>query len=206
LIVGENILDYKKFKQAKAIEQKNKKKLLEINPKLDDRSGIYLLIRIDEVGIRYAYIGQARHVLTRLAQHLVGYQHIDLSLKKHGLYSEENPYGWKVASVHTKESDLDEMEQHYIKQFANAGYQLRNKTSGSQGVGKKQIDEYRPAKGYRDGVQQGKISLARDLKHIIDKHLTVELKPEKQGNKVSMKALEKFNALLDENNYKPEQE
>ena len=98
------------------------------------------------------------------------------------------------------------MEQHYIKQFANAGYQLRNKTSGSQGVGKKQIDEYRPAKGYRDGVQQGKISLARDLKHIIDKHLTVELKLEKQGNKVSMKALEKFNALLDENNYKPEQE
>ena len=199
-------MDYQKFKQAKDIEQKNKKKLLEINPKLDDRSGIYFLTRIDEDGIKFSYIGQARHVISRLAQHLVGYQHIDLSLKKHGLYSSENPYGWKVDFVHTKESDLDEMEQHYIKQFANAGYQLRNKTSGSQGVGKKQIDEYRPAKGYRDGVQQGKISLARDLKHIIDKHLTVELKPEKQGNKVSMKALEKFNALLDENNYKPEQE
>lgn len=200
-------MDYQKFKQAKAIEQKNKKKLLEINPRIDDKSGIYFLTRIDEDGIKYAYIGQALRVLSRLAQHLVGYQHIDLSLKKHGLYSvESNPYGWKVDFVHTKESDLDEMEQHYIKQFANAGYQLRNKTSGSQGVGKKQIDEYRPAKGYRDGVQQGKISLARDLKHIIDKHLTVELKPEKRGNKVSMKALEKFNALLDENNYKPEQE
>ena len=200
-------MDYQKFKQAKAIEQKNKKKLLEINPKLDDQSGIYFLIRIDEDGIKYAYIGQALHVLTRIAQHMSGYtQHIDRSLKAHGLYSSENPYGWKVASVQTNKSDLDEMEQHYIKQFANAGYQLRNKTSGSQGVGKKQIDEYRPAKGYRDGVQQGKISLARDLKHIIDKHLNVELKPEKQGNKVSMKALEKFNALLDENNYKPEQE
>ena len=200
-------MDYQKFKQAKVIEQKNKKKLLEINPNLDDRSGIYFLTRVDEDGIKYAYIGQALHVLTRLAQHMSGYtQHIDRSLKAHGLYSSENPYGWKVASVQTNKSDLDEMEQHYIKQFANAGYQLRNKTSGSQGVGKKQIDEYRPAKGYRDGVQQGKISLARDLKHIIDKHLTVELKPEKQGNKVSMKALEKFNALLDENNYKPEQE
>ena len=200
-------MDYQKFKQAKAIEQKNKKKLLEINPKLDDRSGIYFLTRVDEDGIKYAYIGQARHLLTRLAQHLVGYQHIDLSLKKHGLYSmENNPCGWKVDFVLAKESDLDKMEQHHIKYFAKAGYQLRNKTSGSQGVGKKQIDEYRPAKGYRDGVQQGKISLARDLKHIIDKHLTVELKPEKQGNKVSMKALEKFNALLDENNYKPEQE
>lgn len=200
-------MDYQKFKQAKAIEQKNKKKLLEINPKLDDRSGIYFLTRIDEDGIKYAYIGQALRVLTRIAQHMSGYtQHIDRSLKVHGLYSLENPYGWKVDFVHTKESDMDEMEQHYIKQFANAGYQLRNKTSGSQGVGKKQIDEYRPAKGYRDGIQQGKISLARDLKHIIDKHLSVELKPEKQGNKVSMKALEKFNDLLDENNYKPEQE
>lgn len=200
-------MDYQKFKQAKAIEQKNKKKLLEINPKLDDRSGIYFLTRVDEDGIKYAYIGQALRVISRLAQHMSGYtQHIDRSLKAHGLYSLENPYGWKVDFVHTKESDMDEMEQHYIKQFANAGYQLRNKTSGSQGVGKKQIDEYRPAKGYRDGVQQGKISLARDLKHIIDKHLTVELKPEKQGNKVSIKALEKFNSLLDENNYKPEQE
>ena len=200
-------MDYQKFKQAKAIEQKNKKKLLEINPKLDDRSGIYFLTRVDEDGIKYGYIGQAKHLLTRLAQHLVGYQHIDLSLKKHGLYAMgNNPCGWKVGFIHTKESDLDEMEQHYIKQFANAGYQLRNKTSGSQGVGKKQIDEYRPTKGYRDGIQQGKISLARDLRHIIEKHLTVELKPEKQGNKVSMKALEKFNALLDENNYKPEQE
>ena len=200
-------MDFQKFKQAKAIEQKNKKKLLEINPKLDDRSGSYFLTRIDEDGFNFAYIGQAKRLISRLAQHLVGFQHIDLSLKKHGLYSMDgNPYGWKVDFVHAKESDLDEMEQHYIKQFANAGYQLRNKTSGSQGVGKKQIDEYRPAKGYRDGVQQGKISLARDLKHIIDKHLTVVLKPEKQGNKVSMKALEKFNALLDENNYKPEQE
>lgn len=199
-------MNYQKFKQAKAIEQKNKKKLLEINPKLDDRSGIYFLTRVDEDGIKFSYIGQARHVISRLAQHLVGYQHIDLSLKKHGLYSSENPYGWKVNFVHIKESDLDEMERYYIKQFANAGYQLRNKTSGSQGEGKKQIDEYRPAKGYRDGIQQGKISLARELKHIIDKHLTVELKPEKRGNKVSVKALEKFNALLDENNYKTEQE
>lgn len=200
-------MDYQKFKQAKAIEQKNKKKLLEINPKLDDRSGIYFLTRVDEDGIKFSYIGQARHVISRLAQHMSGYtQHIDRSLKAHGLHSSENPYGWKVDFVHAKESDLDEMEQHYIKQFANAGYQLRNKTSGSQGVGKKQIDEYRPTKGYRDGIQQGKISLARDLRHIIEKHLTVELKPEKQGNKVSIKALEKFNSLLDENNYKPEQE
>jgi hypothetical protein len=98
------------------------------------------------------------------------------------------------------------MERKYIKMYADKGYQLRNKTAGGQDSGKSQIDDYKPTKTYREGVQQGKLALARDLKHIIDKHLTVELKPEKQGNKVSMKALEKFNALLDENNYKPEQE
>ena len=63
-----------------AIEAKNKKRILEINPHVDDGSGIYFLTRMDEDGIRYAYIGQAKHLLTRLAQHLSGYQHIDLSL------------------------------------------------------------------------------------------------------------------------------
>ena len=196
----------KDFRKVFAMKAEREKRIKKICPDIPDSSGIYVFYRIDEAGIRRAYCGQAVNLLERCASHLGEYDHIALSLKKHGFYSNENPYGWKVASVQTNKSDLDEMEQHYIKQFANAGYQLRNKTSGSQGVGKKQIDEYRPAKGYRDGVQQGKISLARDLKHIIDKHLTVELKPEKQGNKVSMKALEKFNALLDENNYKPEQE
>ena len=186
------------FRKAKAIEYANKKRLLEVNPNLDDRSGIYFLTRTDENGIKYAYIGQAKHIHTRLAQHLVGYQHIDLSLKKHGLYSVKNPYGWKIGFMHFPISALDEKEQYYIKQYALNGYQLRNKTSGSQGEGKKQIDEYRPAKNYHDGLVQGRKSLAKELKHIIDTHLVVGLKPEKVNNKVSQKALEKFNDLLEE--------
>ena len=55
---------------------------------------------------------------------------------------------------------------------------------------------------YRQGIQQGKIALARELKHIIDTHLEVSIKPEKSNNKVSIKALEKFNNLLDEESYK----
>lgn len=35
--------------KVKAIEQKNKKRLLTVNPKLDDKSGIYFLARIDEI-------------------------------------------------------------------------------------------------------------------------------------------------------------
>lgn len=190
------------FRKAKAIEHKNKQRLLCVNGNLDEKSGIYFLTREDEDGIKYAYIGQAKHILTRLAQHLVGYQHIDLSLKKHGLHSNDNLCGWEIGFLHYPEDMLDEMEQKYIRQYAQSGYQLRNKTSGSQGEGKRQIDEYKPAKGYYDGIKQGKKILAKELSNIIQKHLDVSLKPEKRNNKVSLKALEKFNDLLSEDAYK----
>lgn len=189
------------FRKIKAIERENKKRLLEINPDLDEDSGIYFLTRIDENGIKYAYIGQAKHILTRLAQHLVGYQHIDLSIKKHGFYADDNPYGYRIGFMKFPNIVLDQKEQHYIRAYANCGYQLRNKTAGGQCEGKTQIDEYKPQKGYHDGIKQGKKSLARELSHIIDTHLTVELRPEKAHNKVSQKAFEKFKGLLDEGSY-----
>lgn len=188
-------------RQRYAIESKNRKRLLEVNPSLTDESGIYFLTRTDENGFRYAYIGQAVHILQRLAQHLVGYQHIDLSLKKHGLYADDNPNGWKIGFLNFPISELDKQEQHYIKAYADYGYQLRNKTSGSQGEGKAKIDEYRPTKGYRDGIRQGRKNLARELSSIAEKHLEIRLKPEKQGNKVSEKQYEKFMALISENTY-----
>ena len=194
-------MSYQNIRQAKAIESKNRKRLLEVNPSLTDESGIYFLTRTDENGFRYAYIGQAVHILQRLAQHLVGYQHIDLSLKKHNLYSIENPYGWKIGFMNFPVSQLDEKEQYYIKMYADNGYQLRNKTSGSQGEGKAQIDEYRSTKGYRDGIKQGRKNLARELSSIAEKHLEIRLKPEKQGNKVSEKQYEKFMTLISENTY-----
>ena len=184
------------LRKAKAIEAKNKKRLLAIDPYLDEGSGIYFLVRQDENGIKYAYIGQAKHLLTRLAQHLSGYQHIDLSLKKHGLYSSENIYGWKIGFNHYQIDSLDDAEQYYIRLYANNGYQLRNKTAGGQGEGKTQIDDYRPAKGYRDGIAQGRKNLAKELTNIIDKHLCISIKEEKKNNKVSIKAFEKFNDLL----------
>lgn len=189
-------MDYQKFKQAKAVEKKNKEKFLAVNPYLNEKSGIYILTREDENEFRYAYIGQAVHVLTRLAQHLVGFQHIDLSLKKHGLYSKENPYGWTVDSYSYSENDLDTQEQYWIKKYADMGFQLRNKTSGSQGEGKAQIADYRPHKGYRDGLEQGRKNLAKELSNIAQKHLLISLKPEKSGNKVSERQLIKFMELL----------
>ena len=195
-------MSYQNIRQAKAIESKNRKRLLEVNPSLTDESGIYFLTRTDENGFRYAYIGQAVHILQRLAQHLVGYQHIDLSLKKHGLYTDNNPHGWKIGFLNFPISELDKQEQHYIKAYADYGYQLRNKTSGSQGEGKAQIDEYRPTKGYRDGIRQGKINLARELSSIASQHLTIGLREDKQGNKTSQKQLEKFMELINVDSHK----
>lgn len=184
------------FKKIKAIEAQNKQRLLKVNQYLDEGSGIYVLKRADENGIRYAYVGQAKHILTRLAQHLSGFQHIDLSLKKHGLYSPDNPYGWNIVYFYYPPDELNEREQHWIRQYANMGYQLRNKTAGGQGEGKVQIDEYRPAKGYREGVEQGRKQLAKELSHIIEKHLKIEIRADKTHNKISQKAFEKFNELL----------
>lgn len=193
-------MNYQNIKQAKAIERKNKERLLKLNPKLNDRGGIYFLLREDENGFKYAYIGQSKEsngILTRLAQHMSGYkQHIDLSIRKHKLYSKDNPYGWRVEFLNFPDSQLDEKEQYYIKQYALAGYQLRNVSLGGQSSGRNMINDTKPAKGYRDGVKYGRISLAKELLHIIDLHLTVKLKEGKENNKVSQKALEKFWDLL----------
>lgn len=188
--------DWKNVAKAKAIEKKNRERILEVNPHIDDGSGIYFLTRTDEDGFRYAYIGQAVNLLSRLAGHLKGYQHIDLSIKSHGLYSTENIYGWKIGFLHYPVDKLDKWEQYWIKCYADKGYQLRNKTSGSQGEGKKQIADYKPPKGYRDGIQQGRINLAKELANIADKHLVIGLKPEKQNNSISQKQYQKFMELL----------
>ena len=196
-------MNYQDIRKEKAIEQKNKKKLLEVNPKLDDGSGIYFLTRIDENGINYFYVGQALHILQRLSSHLVNFQHIDLSLKKRGFYSNNNPYGWKVNFIHYPKSELDKWEQYWILEYTKKGYQCRyNKTSGGQGEGKEKINEFRPSKGYRDGLAQGYKNAVKEIRNIIDKHLIVTLKPDKANNKVSQKAFEKFNEIMD---YKTEE-
>lgn len=193
-------MNYQNIARAKAIEQENKKRLLKLNPKLNDRSGIYFLLREDENGFKYAYIGQAIHALSRLASHLVGYeQHIDLSLHKHKLYDKEkNPYGWRVEFLNFPESQLDEKEKYYIKLYADKGYQLRNVSLGGQGENRASgsIGERKAPKGYMQGIQQGKKVLARELSSIAEKHLKIELREDKQHNKVSQKQYEKFMDLL----------
>lgn len=159
------------------------------------------MTRTDENNISYFYIGQAVRITQRMCGHLVGYQHIDLSLKKRGFYSNDNPYGWKLNFINYPESELDKWEQYWILEYTKKGYQCRyNKTAGGQGEGKEKINEFKPSKGYRDGIQQGRKNLARELSNIAEKHLKIELREDKANNKVSQKQYEKFKELLQEGN------
>ena len=185
------------FRKAKAIEQKNKERLLKANPELNEDSGIYFLTRTDELGIRHAYVGLAHHVLTRLAQHLSNYQYIDNSIRKHGLYSEENPYGYKVNFLNCLENELEEKERYYITQYSLNGYQMKNRDTGG-GAGKKEIGDRKQPKTYREGIQAGKKSLARELSSIAEKHLKIEIRDDKKNNKISQRQFEKFKELLSE--------
>lgn len=184
------------YKKLFAIQKKHETDILKICPKIDDKSGIYFLTRTDEIGIRHAYIGQAIKLKSRLISHMMGYtQHIDRSLKSHKLYSEDNQTGWKINFLHYPPEELDKWEQYYIKLYADNGFQLKNKTGGSQGVGKTQISEYRPAKGYRDGVDYGYRKASKEIAHLFSLHLMVSTKVN-PPTKNQMKALEKFNDFL----------
>lgn len=184
------------YKKIYAMKKEREKKIKSICPNIPMDSGVYVFYRNDESGLHMAYCGQAVSLCERCASHLAEYDHIGLSLKKRGFYSEDNPYGWKLTFYTCPKQDLDDYEKSAIKYFANKGYQLYNVSSGGQGKGRTQIGEFKPARGYYDGLEQGRKNLARQLSHIINTHLTVGIKPGKENNKISIRAFEKFNELL----------
>lgn len=184
------------YKRIYAIKAEREGRIKKICPNIPYSSGIYVFYRTDEAQIRRAYCGQAINLCERCASHLGEYDHIALSLKKHGFYSGENPHGWKLAFKTCPKSELDEREVATIKSFADDGFQMYNVTAGSQSIGKLVTGQYKQPKTYSQGVQQGRKNLAKELSNIADKHLVISLKPEKSGNKVSERQFEKFKELL----------
>ena len=178
------------YRQIYARKAECEKKILEVCPYCPNTSGIYFLTR-EEDGFRFAYIGQAKRLMERLASHLSGYQHIDLSLKKHGFFEKGNLGGYKVGYLEFPESVLDEKEQYYIKKYANAGYQMKNATVGGQGEGKKSLENGRPNRGYYDGLAMGEKRARRFIADLFDKHLIVDTKKQ-PPTKLQEKALQKF--------------
>ena len=190
------------YRKIYAMKAEREKRIKSICPDIPYSSGIYAFYRTDEAGIRRAYVGQAVNLCERCASHLAEYDHIALSLKKHGFYSEDNPYGWKLAFKTCPKSDLDEREVATIKSFADDGFQMYNITAGSQSAGKLVTGQYKPPKTYRQGIQAGKLSLARELSSIVEKYLKIELKDECKGKKVPERQFEKFKELMSEDSYK----
>jgi hypothetical protein len=187
-----------KQKRAFKLKALNKDKILKECPNCPDTAGIYFLLR-EEDGFKYAYIGQSKHILTRLAEHLMGFQYIDLSLKKHGFFDYDNPTGYKIHFLRFPEPLLDEMEQKYIKQYANAGYQLRNTTAGGQGEGKTDLGNSRPQKTYMQGVVQGYANAQRDVAHWFKLHL--DYMPKKEPpTKLQLRAMQKFKDFMEISN------
>ena len=186
------------YRQIMAIRKANEDKIRKLCPIATETSGLYVFYRTDENGFKYAYVGQAKNLLKRLAEHLSGYQHIDCSIKKHKFYDEEtNPYGYHVEIIcHCSEDELDGREQYWIKHYADQGYQLRNKTTGSQGEGKSALGEGKSTKGYRDGIVQGRKNTQKEIKELFDKYLTYDIKG--KPGKIKQRKYDEFTAFLNE--------
>ena len=101
-----------------------------------------------------------------------------------------------IADAFKYNNQLDEKEQYYIKKYADAGYQMRNKTSGSQGEGKQGISANRQSKGYYDGLEQGKKKSREYIADLFEKHLVVTTKKQ-PPTKLQEKALKKFMDFID---------
>lgn len=171
---------------------RHKRKLAEHFGEITNESGIYILTRAD-YGLKFAYVGQAKHILERLAGHLEGHKdHIDKSLKKHGLYDKEsNPQGWRLSkTLRISLVKLNEVERNLINMYGNAGYQLLNKTSGGQDGEKQGIAPNKESKGYYDGLHQGYLNARRDVAKLFKANLIVQINGKEGVRK--QKALEKF--------------
>lgn len=189
-------MDYKKIY---AIKTQNERQIKKLCPKAEHKSGIYCFHREDENGFKYAYVGLAtKSVLSRCADHLRGFdQHIDKSIKKHKLYSDENLFGWKLDILcFCPAEECNEKEQFYIKKVHQSGRQLLNVTGGSQGKGKFNISENRATKGYLQGLANGYLNARKDIAHLFKLHLDYTAK--RQPPTVNQqKALQKFADFLD---------
>lgn len=188
------------YRQVFARKERNEQRIKELCPQARHTSGIYVFFR-EQDGFRHAYIGLAtKSLLTRLAQHLEGYsQHIDLSIRKYGLYeSKKNPNGYRIAILcECSPEECNEKEQEYIKAWANEGWQMKNTTGGSQGIGKVDINERKPAKTYTQGVTYGTLKTKKKVKEFFDKYLDYSIK--QPPTKIKEKKFAEFKQFLEGN-------
>lgn len=177
------------WKELYAVKKELERKLRTIAPNMENRAGIYVWYRKQ---FRF-YAGQSVKLVDRSIQHMQQYDHLGMSIRKYGLYSDKNPYGWKITYFYCDESELNEKERETIAKWAenNISYNI---TSGGQDKGKVDINERAAAKKYTDGLKQGRANAIKEIKVLFDKYLDYVVKGE--TNKVKERKLNEFKEML----------
>ena len=192
------------YRQIYAIKKKRKEQIKELCPEIDETSGIYIFLRWKKEEKKWCvYIGQAKNLLERCANHLDGYKtknpsHIDKSLKTHGIRTKENPEGWLLNVVAKCSIDeLDTMEKDFIEYYRKKGNtKLYNITIGGQNEGKVDFQErsQEKLKRYKHGKEQGEKKVLEKVKTYFDKYLDYVIKG--KPNKIKERKLKEFEDFL----------
>ena len=191
------------LKQRFAILNKYKKVVRELcDNELTIDSGIYIFYRTNENGERCFYVGQAKNLLQRTAEHLIDKKlHIEKSIQKHKLYSANNPTGWKLrVLIKCAEKDLDHFEQFYIKFNKDRGYKCYNVTGGGQLDKKTDVGErlQTKLKSYKNGKGLGYEKAKNEAREFFNKYLDFSIKG--KPNKVKERKLKEFKEWLEVQN------
>ena len=185
------------YRQIYAIKKQREKFIKDFCPGIENKPGIYIYHRVDANGFKGCYVGQSVGIINRLIAHMGEYDHIALSLKKHGYQSEDNPFGWRIDYFYCDQSELDEKERETLAEWhINKGYAPYNRTTGGQDGGKQGLDGRKAAKGYREGVAQGYKNAQRKVQELFDKYLTYSIKD--KPNKIKQRKYDEFTAFLHE--------
>ena len=171
------------YRQVFAIKSDNEKRIRKLCPDMPHKSGIYIFYRLNEKGEKCAYVGQAKDLLHRTAEHLsvkVKKTHIDKSLYAHKLYNEENPTGWKVAVLRLCPLDeLDILEQQFIEHYRqNKNLRLYNVCGGGQFDKAEDVGERYEIKlkTYKNGKMFAYEKARLYVKNMFDKYLDYTIK------------------------------
>lgn len=169
-----------------------------ICPAISARSGIYIFYRSNENLKPCVYIGQAKKLLERTASHFLGRtSHIDKSLYTHGIYSDDNPYGWELSVLCECDINrLDELEQYYIDYYLKAGYVVYNVTGGGQKDKKQDINKRQQTKlkSYKNGKNIANEKAKDYIRTMFTKYLDFTVKP--PSNKIKERKFKEFKEYL----------
>lgn len=178
------------------------KKILKESFNLQDVSGIYLFYRTNEEYEKCVYVGQSVKILTRCAEHLATKKkqsHIDKSLEKHKLYSNDNKNGWRVACLlKCSINNLDEYEKKFIDHYLANGYKVYNITGGGQIKKAVNINERQKIKlkTYANGKTYGYEKAREEVRMFFEKYLDFTIKGKE--TKTKLKKLEEFKEFIGE--------